>query len=100
MTKKAIDPAEFQTFSETVQLDILHRDGVYVGKLVVNGQITILFQLYAFYVEVQYKLYRQDINRLLATDNPDILTPYLNQIDIDALKKKPDVDAGDLPASI
>lgn len=91
MTKKAINQSEFLEFSEALQLQMLHRDGAYTGKRIVNGQTTILFQLYGFYVEVQYKLYRKDVHRIITSDTADILTPYLDQIkveDLDNKKKK------------
>ena len=68
-------------------LRVLQSDGAYVGKRIVNGQTMMLFQLYGFYVEVVYKLYRQDISRLNVSGSADILVPYIDQIKIRDLDK-------------
>jgi len=80
MTKKALSLAEFTILSQDLQFQILHRHGVYVGKRKFDGQTVVLFQLHGFYVEVFYKEYRKLIERIIVSDNTDILTPYLDQI--------------------
>lgn len=82
MTKKAIGLAEYAEFTEEAQLEILHRDGVYVGKRKVSRQTVVLFQLYGFYVEVFYKQYRKLIDHTVATGNADVLQPYIDQINV------------------
>lgn len=89
MTKKAIRLAEFNELMESQQVDLLHRDGVYVGKRKNERSTTVLFQLYSFYVEVHYKQYRKKIDRLVTTDNPGILHQYIDQVKIDGLDQKP-----------
>ncbi|GAB4092175.1 hypothetical protein [Flaviaesturariibacter terrae] len=92
MTKKAIGAAEFSELSAEQQLRLLHQDGVYVGKRLLGEQKLVLFQLYGFYVEVFYRHYRREIERLHVTADPDVLLPYLNQIDVRDLDNggKPD----------
>lgn len=90
MTKRAIGLAEYNELEEDQQFDILHRDGVYVGKRKWNRQTIVLFQLYGFYVEIHYQQYRKQIERTVATDNTDILQPYLNQVNIRDLDKNKD----------
>ena len=90
MTKKAINLIEFNKLSKEMQLDILHRDGVHVGKRIVNGKKMILHQLYGFYVEISYKNYRKEISYMATSENPEILEPYLNQIHIKDLDKDKD----------
>jgi hypothetical protein len=87
MTKKAIGLREYQELEEDQQLDLLHRDGVYVGKRKLDGQSVVLFQLYSFYVEVFYKKYRRQIARTTATSDVSILQPYMDQISIKGLHK-------------
>ncbi len=82
MTKKATGLAEYAEFTEDQQFEILHRDGVYVGKRKVGKQTVVLFQLYGFYVEVYYKHYRKTVDRTIATDDAAILQPYLDQINV------------------
>lgn len=82
MTKKAIGLAEYTGLSQDQQFDILQRDGVYVGKRKAGKQTVVLFQLYGFYVEVFYKQYRRLVDHSFATDNTDILQPYIDQINV------------------
>lgn len=91
MTKKAIGLAEFKELLLENQLDILQKDGVHIGKRVVGGEITILYQLYGFYVEVYFKEYRKEVSRIITSENTDILQPYLDQVqirDLDRNKNK------------
>lgn len=86
MTKKAIGLAEYRELTGDRQFEILHRDGVYVGKRKVGRQTVVLFQLYGFYVEVFYKQYRKQIDHTVSTDNADILLPYIDQINVRGLE--------------
>jgi hypothetical protein len=91
MTKKAIGLAEYIELTEVEQFEVLHRDGVYVGKRKLGKQTVVLFQLYGFYVEVFYKHYRKHVDRTVATDNADILHPYIDQINIRDLDNDKDI---------
>lgn len=87
MTKKQLRAAEFLDLPETEQVDLLHADGVHIGKRKIGRQTVILFQLYSFYVEVYYRRYRRTIERMLTSESTDILQPYLDQIHIRDLNK-------------
>jgi hypothetical protein len=82
MTKKALSLTEFMDLPQELQFEVLHKHGVYVGKRKVDDQTVVLFQLHGFYVEVYYKQYRKIIDRIVTSDNTDILQPYLDQINI------------------
>jgi hypothetical protein len=88
MTRKILTGVEFEALSEEARLDLLHRDGVYIGKRNCDGQVLILFQLYGFYVEVHYKNYRRDISHLLVSGDVNMLQPYLDQIHVSGLNSK------------
>lgn len=94
MTKKAIGLDEYKELTQDQQLNLLHRDGVYVGKRKLNNQTVVLFQLYGFYVEVFYKQYRRQIDHTMATTDVNIVQPYIDQINIKGLQKGND-EAGD-----
>jgi hypothetical protein len=87
MTKKAIGLIEYNELTQDQQLNLLHRDGVYVGKRKVDKQTVVLFQLYGFYVEVFYKQYRRQIDHTTATNDVSIVQPYIDQINIRDLNK-------------
>jgi len=79
---KAISLAEFIDLQPDRQFEVLHKNGVYVGKRKVDNQTRVMFQLDGFYVEVYYRQYRKTIDRLVTSSSTDILLPYLNQINI------------------
>lgn len=82
MTKKLIALSEFRDLPQEFQFELLHKDGVYVGKRVIAGQSVLLMQLYGFYVEVFYSEYRKEIDHILTSSDTDLLLPYLDQINI------------------
>jgi len=88
MTKKALGLAEFEEMALDLQFEILHRDGVHVGKRKVGDKIVILFQLYTFYVEVYYTKYRKIIDHVITSADTSILQPYLDQVHVRDLKNK------------
>jgi hypothetical protein len=90
MTKKLPGLRDFLHLSATEQFKLLYRDGVHVGKRMVNGKTVILFQLYGFYVEVYYKEYRKVVDHIVTSETTDILQPYLDQIHVRDLKKGKD----------
>ena len=90
MTKKAIGQSDFELLSQEMQLDLLHRDGVFVGKRKLSEQTVVLFQLYSFYIEVHYKKYRKNIDHLNITSAIEVLQPYLDQINVRDLNKNRD----------
>lgn len=85
MTRKVLTGVEFEALSEEARLDLLHKDGVYVGKRNCDGQVLILFQLYGFYVEVYYKNYRREIDCIVVSADVAMLQPYLDQIHVSGL---------------
>lgn len=94
MTKKLPGLRDFLQLTDKERFDLLQRDGVHVGKRTVGGQTVILFQLYNFYVEVYYKLYRKLIDHIVTSESTDILQPYLHQIHIRDLQNNKDKDSG------
>lgn len=76
MTKKAIGAAEFQDLPVDQKLHMLHSDGVYVGKKPYGEGKVFLFQLNSFYVEVYYKKYRREVEKIVTSTHTDILDTY------------------------
>lgn len=87
MTKRALGLKEFTQLALEQQFDLLHVDGVYIGKRKLGKQTLVLFQLYSFYVEVHYRKYRKEIDHLVTSEDTAILQPYLEQIHVRDLKK-------------
>lgn len=78
---------DFQLLSLNKQIDLLHNEGVYVGKRKSSGRTMILYQLEAFYVEIFYFRYRCFVERISCSQSTAILNPYLPQIDVEELVK-------------
>lgn len=88
MTKKTLERREFDEMPLDLRFEVLHRDGVYVGKRKQEEQTIVLLQLYSFYVELYYTKYRREVSRMLTSDDMEILQPYLEQIHVRDLNKK------------
>lgn len=71
---------EFERLGQAEQLDILYKEGAFIGKLRNNKLIRLLYQLNDFYVEVTYTRHRFQVHSLRFTTGTDILEPYLSQI--------------------
>ena len=87
MTKKAIGLADFEKLSLKEQLDLLYTDGVHIGKRLVDGQPVILYQLNGFYAEVYFIAYRREVDKIIISNDIDIVHPYLDQIRIRDMDK-------------
>ena len=82
MTKKQTSSAEFAAYNQEKKLELLRKDGVYIGKIKDGDQLKLLFQLYTFYVEIHYADYRKRISEMVVSESMDLLQPYLQQINI------------------
>jgi len=74
---------EFKLLSEAEQLELLYREGVYIGKRKEKGRTVLLYQVESFYVEVVYKKYRYFVSDIRCTDSTSCLDPYLEQINFE-----------------
>lgn len=74
---------EFETLTESQQLGLLYEQGVYIGKCMKEASVVILLQLESFYVEVFYRKYRRNIQRVHAFTSPEKIDDYLELIDIE-----------------
>ena len=77
--------SEFQSFSEHERIDILYKEGIYIGKRKKEQLTALLYQVDSFYVEVIYRKYRRHIASMKCTGSTTILDPYLEQITVEHL---------------
>lgn len=87
MTKKILSISEFEELDSEAKIDLLHKEGAYVGKRKHEGLDMVLFQLYDFYVEIHYKKYRSEIDHLVISCDTSLLQPYLDQVRVNDLDK-------------
>jgi len=73
---------DFKLLSEREQLDLLQKEGAYIGKRKEDEHSILLFQLEGFYVEIVYQKHRSYIQQMRSFTSTVPLEPYLNQIDI------------------
>ena len=78
---------EFVKENDKEKMDLLQHEGAYIGKRIIGDRSAILFQLGSFYVEVIYRDYRKDIEEVNVSENLDLLKPYLDQVDVNWLRK-------------
>ena len=71
---------EFERLAQADQLDILYKEGTFIGKLKEEPFIRLLYQLNDFYAEVSYLSYRFAAHSIRCSGTTDILEPYLPQI--------------------
>ena len=74
---------EFQSLTESEQINMLYQHGVYVGKRRQVNFTVLLYQLDSFYTEVFYYSYRLHIYKIRCSDSTTILDPYLEQINVE-----------------
>lgn len=76
---------DFQLLSKNEQVDLLYKEGVYIGKRKINNSCVLLYQLESFYIEVYYKKYRCSVIRIHCFRSTTLLDPYMEQIDVEHL---------------
>ena len=77
--------SDFEILSEKEQVDLLRRNGIYVGKHKTGNSIFLMFQLERFYVEIEYKKYREYIKTIKCFESTNYLDPYLTEIKIELI---------------
>jgi hypothetical protein len=65
--------------------ELLHKEGVYVGKQKHGEVVSVLYQLDTFYIEIIYKKYRYEIYQMDCFTSTEILDNYLEQVLIEEL---------------
>ena len=83
----AMQMQEFELLSQKEQLDILYKEGIYVGKQKQNNSTFLVLQVDSFYVEIDYRKYRHHINAINCFATTSQLDPYLKEIKIDLMNK-------------
>ena len=76
-------PSAFNALTISDQLGQLWRKGVYIGKRKEDGRVITIYQLESFYVEIHYRKYRSVIENIVISEDPLILEPYLEQIEVE-----------------
>ncbi|HJW16502.1 MAG TPA: hypothetical protein VJ499_05255 [Flavisolibacter sp.] len=76
---------DFSLLAMEEQLDLLYKEGVFVGKLLKNKVYKVLYQYQCFYVEITYRKYRYSVKEIRCFESTEMLDPYLTKIDIELL---------------
>ena len=76
---------DFSMLEMEDQLDLLYKEGVFVGKIRKNNVFKVLYQYNSFYVEITYRKYRYSIQNMRCFESTEHLDAYLTKIDIDFL---------------
>jgi len=73
---------DFLQLTYDEQVDLLTTDGIYIGKRGLRPQVSVLYQLDTFYVEILYKKYRLHISSIRCSTSTAILDPYFELLDV------------------
>lgn len=76
---------EFNQLTQSEQQQILAEYGVCVGEKTLQQYKFALYQISSFYAEVKYHLRRSFIHGIYAFETTDLLTIYIEDIDISVL---------------
>jgi hypothetical protein len=74
---------DFKQLPLSDQLNILYRNGVYIGKIRSDDKILVGYQLDSFYVEVVYLTYRLHVEMTIAFDSVSRIYRYLEQVEVE-----------------
>ena len=78
--------AQFRSLSHEEQVDVLYRNGTYIGKKKVGNEIILLYQLDFYYVKIFYSRYRENVRTICIFTSTRFLGEFLKHIDIEELK--------------
>jgi hypothetical protein len=84
--KQAAVCAAFEALEHNTQMDLLHREGVYIGKIKLDGESILLYQYQSVYVEVVYSVYRQIVKDVRCFTDTAVLDRYILSSDFDTLE--------------
>ena len=76
---------DFYELSRQEQLDIIYKDGIFLGKLRTFNQSRVLYFYNSFYAEIIYTRYRREVKIIRCFDGTELLDPYLKQLKIEEL---------------
>lgn len=69
---------QFEAMPRKQQIDLLQKDGVYIGKQKTNGHC-LLYHYQTIYVEVMYAVHRSEIIELRCLTDMAILDVYFSE---------------------
>ncbi len=75
----------FNELSRQEQLDLLYKEGIFLGKLRTFNQSRVLYFYADFYAEIIYTRYRQKVKLIRCFYCTHLLDPYLQQLKIEEL---------------
>jgi hypothetical protein len=81
--KRAALCVAFDAMERERQMDVLQREGVYIGKLTVGTGTKLLYQYQTIYVEVVYSAHRLHVTEVHCYTDTIILDHYSSSLDFD-----------------
>ena len=75
--------SEFDALRQSEQVEVVYKDGVYIGNRQEPGFIIILYQIHDFYVEMFF--FECELLDVKSFRSIDLLDPYLETIDISGI---------------
>lgn len=76
---------EFNLLAVSDKLDLIYKQGIYIGKQKTTDGSILLYQLDSFYTEIIYTMHRKYVAKINCFTSIDRLDPYLDQVSIEAI---------------
>lgn len=73
----------FDAMEREKQMDVLQKEGVYIGKVKVGTGTKLLYQYQTIYVEVVYSVHRLHVTEVHCYTDTVVLDRYLSSMDFD-----------------
>jgi hypothetical protein len=73
----------FDAMEREKQMDVLQKEGVYIGKLTVGTGTKLLYQYQTIYVEVVYSAHRLHVTEVHCHMDTTVLDRYFSSLDFD-----------------
>jgi hypothetical protein len=78
---------KFRMLNQNEQIDLLYKEGIYIGKLKEGSSIVVLYQLDSYYIKIFYQKYRWYVSRIYCFTSTTLLDPYLDQVSANDMVK-------------
>jgi hypothetical protein len=81
--KQAALCVAFDAMERERQMEVLQKDGIYIGKLKAGMGTTLLYQYQTIYVEVVYSAHRLHVTEVHCYTDTTVLDRYFSSLDFD-----------------
>lgn len=78
---------KFRILDQNQQIDLIYKNGIYIGKLKEGSSTVVLYQLESYYIKIFYQKYRCYVSRIYCFTSTALLDPFIDQISVNDMVK-------------